>query len=384
MKTDSGFWTPKNGLNVDSEHITDASKENLLVLFFADRKQIEAGDFFEDLRQRYPNGHLVGCSSGGEILQDYVSDEGCVFSCIDFEHTTYKIHVEPLLDHSQSFTAGHNVGNALDSTDLKAVFVLSDGLHANGSRFVQGINESTHDGVVISGGLAADNMRFESTCVGYNENPKPKQVVAIGFYGEKIDIRTGSKDGWSIFGPIRTITKASGPVLFELDGKPALDVYKKYLGDEAKDLPKSGLSFPCAIWSPEQDFSSYVIRTILAVDEEEQSMTFAGDIPQGHHLRLMWGKFDELIDAAARSAQTATPFSSESSDSLSIMISCIGRKALMGQRIIQEIIEAHKIFDNKTTNIGFYSYGEIAKHQIDGKPVLHNQTMTITTFSEIA
>lgn len=383
MKTEQGTWNPQTGFKVEKSNLTNNHKQ--LVIAFFDRELKNQESIYEVFRKQFPKAEIVLGTSGGEILGADLFHNSCVYVCVELETSLFRVYSDTLEDTHASFTTGENLGHKLmQDPNLQAVFILSEGLSVNGTTLVQGINKVVPQRIPISGGLASDYDRFQETRVGYNQDPTTKNVVAIGFYGDNLDIRTGSKDGWSIFGPIRTITKSLGPVLYELDGKPALELYKKYLGDEAKNLPSSALSFPSAIWSPDEDFDSYVIRTVLSVDEDEQSITFAGEIPQGHHMRLMWGKFDDLIEAASTSAKNASPFQRNEADVLSIMISCIGRKSLMGQRIINEVQNAAKHLGQNTCNIGFYSYGEIAKHQTYERSVLHNQTMTITTIAEVA
>ena len=105
--------------------------------------------------------------------------------------------------------------------------------------------------------------------------------------------------GWDPFGPERLITRSEGNVLYELDGKSALDLYKRYLGEHSQELPASGLRFPLSLRIPGAD--TRLVRTILAVDEPHQSMRFAGDVPQGAYAQLMKANFDRLIDGAIES-----------------------------------------------------------------------------------
>lgn len=127
-------------------------------------------------------------------------------------------------------------------------------------------------------------------------------ISVIGFYGDSILIGHGSKGGWDTFGPHRIVTKAEANVLYELDHEPALALYKKYLGDRASGLPATGLFFPLAIY-PTEGEEKTLVRTILAVDDEKQSMTFAGDIPVGAKVQFMKANFDRLVQGASDAAK---------------------------------------------------------------------------------
>jgi hypothetical protein len=215
--------------------------------------------------------------------------------------------------------------------------------------------------------------------VGLDRHLAPGQVVAVGLYGDAIRVTHGSAGGWDVFGPRRTITRSEGNVLLELDGKPALDLYKHYLGEAAESLPGSALLFPLRIWPTDKRDES-LTRTIVGVDEGRKAMIFAGDVPEGYSAQLMRGNFDRLVEGAAEAAQQAhTP---GESDSVAVLISCIGRKLLLGQRIAEEVEAVRDVLGNKTALTGFYSYGEVSPHNATQCAELHNQTMTVTVFSE--
>jgi hypothetical protein len=186
--------------------------------------------------------------------------------------------------------------------------------------------------------------------------------------------------GWDAFGVERIITRSSGNILYELDGKSALELYKKYLGEQAKELPSSALLFPLTI---RQDASTPpLVRTILSIDEKEQSMIFAGDIPEGWHAQLMKANFDRLIDGAFQAANHSLETLGQGSPDLAILISCVGRRLVLGQRTEDEIKQVEDVIGNKAIITGFYSYGEIAPTAPQANCELHNQTMTITTITE--
>ena len=204
--------------------------------------------------------------------------------------------------------------------------------------------------------------------------------MALGLYGDRLKIGYGSQGGWDSFGPERLITRAKGNILYEFDHQSALALYKKYLGDHARGLPAAGLLFPLSVRTP--DGTRCVVRTILGINQEDQSMTFAGDVPEGHYARLMKANFDRLIDGSSGAAKTCHDFLGPASPELAILISCVGRKMILRQRIEEEVEVVREILGPRTVLAGFYSYGEIAPPSPSARCELHNQTMTITTLSE--
>jgi hypothetical protein len=375
IKTGSS-WSPSTLARLDSP-------ETLLVLF-GSSGLIDTPDRIPQVLDACPQSHVIGCSTAGEIHGSEISDGSLVVAAVKFEKTTVRTAVAVVRDPQDSHTAGTAIASQLNRPSLRAILVLSDGLQVNGSELVKGLNDSLGGAVVISGGLAGDGTHFKRTWVLKDRTPQSGYVTAVGLYGDHIRIGHGSKGGWDQFGPERLVTKSHGNVLYELDGRPALHLYKEYLGDRAAGLPATGLLFPLAIRSSLSEGKS-LVRTILAVDEVSQSMTFAGDIPQGVYAQLMRANFDRLIQGASDAA-TLTTNGHDSSPSehscLSIAISCVGRRLVLGERAEEETEATLDILPQGSRQIGFYSYGEISPYE-SGACDLHNQTMTLTTITEV-
>ena len=351
-----------------------------LVLVFGARTILAQENRFFEIRSRYPNAQIVLSSTSGEIMDDLVFDESLSITAIDFEKTELKAISIDVNNVNESFDSGVKLAEMLNAENLCHVFVLSDGLNVNGSEIVKGINSVLPDSVSCTGGLAGDAASFNSTLVGLNTAPKEKSIVAIGFYGENLQVGFGSVGGWDNFGAERLVTRSKGNVLYELDGQSALELYKMYLGEKAAELPGSALLFPLGMKFGD-DFET-IVRTVLAVDDANGSMTFAGDIPEGCYVRLMKANFDKLIDGARLAAEHSLADTS-SENRLAVLISCVGRKLILGQRVDEEVEVVKRVMGDHTVITGFYSYGEISPVDDSRKCELHNQTMTITTFSEV-
>lgn len=354
-----------------------------LVLAFAGPGYHARPELFAELAAAYPQATLIGCSTSGEIDQTRVVDESITVSVVKFARTRLRWTHAKLGD---SRDAGHTVADALYEADLRAVMVLSDGLRVNGTELVAGLSARLPERVVVTGGLAGDGDRFGHTWVLVDGKPEAHAVVAVGLYGDAVRVSHGSKGGWDAFGPERVVTKAKGNVLLELDGKPALALYKEYLGERAAELPSSALLFPLALRASQDDRDA-VVRTVLGVDEQSQAMVFAGDLPVGSYAKLMRANFDRLIMGAQDAAEIARSGSSSSSSSpglLAIAISCVGRRLVLGERCEEEIEATYEALPHGSHQVGFYSYGEIAPAPHGGRVALHNQTMTLTLLGEVA
>lgn len=380
MRVQTVEWSPHKGWACLRAEMGDAQ----LVIYFGSRANLASGRCYNDLRAMFHSAAIVGCSTGGQIVSGDVTDEKVTAIAMLFERTEVGVAEQIISDNTTSLEAGRAIGTKLARADLKSIFVLSDGLLVNGSALVAGIQAGAGSNILLTGGLAGDGADFQSTLVGVNSAPQPGRIAAVGFYGSAVMVGHGSAGGWDEFGPMRSITKSTGNVLFELDGKPALDLYERYLGDEAAGLPGTGLLYPLLIKDPNIAERS-MVRTILAVDRTNRSMTFAGDMPEGWSAQLMRGHFDRLAEGASDAARQATQlFKDHRSDVAAIMISCIGRRILMGQGIIDEILAAQGVLGQGVNSVGFYSYGEISPHHASGMCELHNQTMTVTTIAEAA
>ena len=327
-----------------------------------------------------PQALAMGCSTSGNIWQDQYIQEGLVAAVIHFEKTRLRLYSDQLTTQSDSFAIGEALACRLDHEKLQAVFVLSEGLNVNGSRLMVGFNSVIKGRIPITGGLAGDGDRFESTWVWCGDGPATDRVCALGLYGEDLSVAHASRGGWDVLGPEREVTRSSGSILYEMDGQPALALYKRYLGDRAKDLPASGMLFPLALLGGDADGESKV-RTLLAIDEEQQSITFAGDVPQHSHVRLMRANFDRLIDGAEGAANKLDLSGYSNGDALCIAISCVGRRLVLGPRVDEEIEAVLEGLPAGVRQIGFYSYGELSP-LASGLCDLHNQTMTLTLWWE--
>jgi hypothetical protein len=378
MKIQQKKFTKLNGWEtlLQKENF-DASSCNL-VIAFGSTEIISDKSLYESIKSTYPNADILMSSTAGEIYDTQVNDNTISLTAIQFEKTVIKTAVVKMSSQKNSFDAGQNLASEFEAKGLKNVFVISDGLKVNGSELILGLQNSLPKDVIITGGLAGDGANFKSTLVGLNGVPEEGKIVAIGFYGSNLSITYGSVGGWDSFGPERLITKSVENVLYELDNQPALDIYKKYLGDHANELPSSGLLFPLSI--READTGDSIVRTILAVNEEEKSLTFAGNMPEKNYARLMKANFDRLIEGASNAAQNSVDTILKKPD-LAILISCVGRKLLLNHRVEEEVEEIREVYGDKTALVGFYSYGEISPSNFL-KCELHNQTMTITTFTE--
>lgn len=370
---------------IDGWRFVKQNKEKLiasLVFVFGHKDMIRDQRHFNHIKQLYPEAEIIGCSTAGEISNPGIQSRSLVCSAVRFDHTRFKIVKAIISQADESYMLGRQIADQLFSEDLRHVMILSEGININGSDLTRGLNDRPGVKVPVTGGLAGDQSDFSETFLIHNGQVDKNIILGIGFYGDQIQVGYGSMGGWDSFGVDRLVTKAKANVLYELDGQPALELYKKYLGHHAGGLPASAMLFPLSLRFSNSD--KVLVRTILSVDEEKGSMTFAGDIPEGEYVRLMKASFEKLVQGAGDAAQYAVSSLGVDNPDLAILISCVGRRLVLKQRTDEEVEAVKEELGTGTTVTGFYSYGEICPHYADGKQCeLHNQTMTITLFKEL-
>lgn len=352
-----------------------------LILVFGAPAYFETPILASRLATLFPGVPVAGCSTAGEITSGGVEENSCIVTALRFNHTGVQIVMTDLASMEDSHAAGERLARQLDQSGLKSVMVFGQGVQINGSALIGGMVSILGQTLPITGGLAGDNGAFERTWVIHRGGASSNAIVAVGFSGEHFHFAHGSFGGWQPFGPARKVTRCAGNILYELDGERALDIYKRYLGDHAKDLPSSGLLFPFAMLSENRDAIG-LIRTILGVDEEAGSLIFAGEIVTDGLLQLMHASTNSLVDGAEAAARAVAAMRNQTSGGIAILVSCVGRKLVMGDRIDEEVDTVAEVLGREITLTGFYSYGEISPFAPGMDCKLHNQTMTITSLSE--
>lgn len=369
-------WTSANGWRGDD---ANALQHVDLILAFGSGRALEEGSALRALQDAHEGALIAAVSTAGEIAGHSVSDDSIAALLLSFDATAVRGVQVAIGDGESSEALAARLVASIPLAGLSHLFLFSDGLHVNGSALAAGVSAALPPQVAVTGGLAGDGDRFRETRVGLGTEICPRQVVAIALYGSALRVGYGSVGGWDAFGPERLITRSHGNVLHSLDDEPALALYKRYLGEAAAGLPASALLFPLALLRG--DGTPALVRTILAVNEDAGTMTFAGDVPEGAYVRLMRANFDRLVDGAQQAATDAR-LQMGVGASAAILVSCVGRRLVLKQRVEDELDGVRRVLGPVVTMAGFYSYGEITPVQATGRCELHNQTMTVTILAE--
>lgn len=322
MKIEQAQWTEEKDWNFYTPPILHDSAQ--LVLVFGNTITLRERHLYHDIRKLYPRSHVFGCSTAGAICDVQVLDSSVITTAIHFEYSQIRPVRAKIKHIEDSMPTGEKLARALEQEGLVHVLVLSDGLNVNGSTLIKGLVKHLPAQVTVTGGLSGDDGRFKKTLVMCDVPPETNLVSTLGLYGDRLTIGYGSMGGWDPFGPERLVTRSKENILYELDGKSALEIYKKCLGNHAGGLPATGLLFLLCIRY--KDGNSQMVRTILSINEEDGSMIFAGDIPEGAYVWFMKANINRLIDGAGGAAHMRCESAGFPRLDLAILISCVGRK----------------------------------------------------------
>lgn len=346
-----------------------------------------------DLLAAYPRSGVLGCSTAGVVAGDTLVDEEVLVTVLVFARTRVVLEHVPL-DAATSLRAGTGLGERLRAhgDDLAAVLVLAHGTDVVGNALAEGLSRGTGGQVPVFGGMSAGLpepgghlppcwvLAGGEVHGGAGGGADRAGVVAgVGLYGEHVGLSTGTGSGWADLGPRRRVTRSEGATLHELDGKPALALYRRYLGEEARGLPVAGLRFPLAIRRTGEE-GAPVVRSVLDVDDDTDTILLTGDVPQGCTAQLLHQDSEALADAAERAARDAAATAGVPAG-LALVVTCLGRRLALGSRTEDELESVVAGLPAGTPALGFYTYGELAPTSARSCD-LHNETLTVAVLGE--
>ncbi len=342
------------------------------------------------LREALGDVPIVGCGTDGEIANGLAVDSVSLMVLASNNVRAKSVVVEDL--RSGSFEAAAQAAKALAAPDARVMILLPDGLSCNGTAIIKGAQSILGPDFVIGGGTAGDRGRFVKTHQIHGGRVYSGSLVALMLYGPpSLEVGYGVMSGWQPIGVARVVTRAVGNVVYEIDGKSALEFYKTFLGDRASQLPAIGVEYPFALVdeSGRVGQSSTVggeeyllLRAPMNVNHADGSITFAGEIPQGAKVKMTRAKSEAVIDASRAAATRASKQLSGTADAV-MFFSCMARRLVLGRRTSREIEVARETFGLEAPMIGFYTYGEIANCG-DVSPTcrFHNETATFLALRE--
>jgi hypothetical protein len=322
---------------------------------------------------------LIGCTTDGEISTEGFSIGSSVLGGIASDQIEFEL---ALVEHisGDSEQAGRDLATAF-SDEVCYIQLFSDGITGNGSAILRSMAAGFKDTIPVAGGTSGDAGKFKATWQFQGDRVYSDAAVAIGFKG-KFKLGTGVWSGWAPIGLPKRVTRAEGNVLYELNGESALSVYERFLGRHAKRLPGVGVEYPLGIigqFEGPNGHDHLLLRATMSVNWEEQSIQFAGEIPEGAMVYLTCGERASILDATEKAARLAIDdLGQDVEPAIVFFYSCMARKTLLGLRTKEEIERVRTQFNPDVPIIGFYTYGEFCRVNRGGPSLLHNETATLS------
>lgn len=350
---------------------------DLVILFSSAR--YDAARVLEGVHSRLPAAvPLVGCSAYAEIdneqaLTSSVVAMGLVLEGIEVR--TFQVAGRGV----DSFAAGRDAGRGLREFAPDLVITFPDVLTMNATRFLLGLQDALGKGMPIVGGASADDGAFKATYQIHGREALSGGAVGVALKGP-LTIVTAAKSGYTPVGATHASTRVeNGNVLLEIDGRPALDIYRDYLGERVAQMPAVSIEFPIAVvggieGAPRRaDDELLLVRAILGVDEARGALLLGGDVPEGAAIRVTRATKEDVVRGAEEATMTA--LEAMPAPEVALIFSCMSRKSVLGPRFKDECRASFARLPEGLPKIGFYTFGELSP--VQGTTMHHESTYTI-------
>ena len=333
--------------------------DSILIQVFSGEEKEKFQELLSSLKKMFPRATVIASSTDGEIHNDKVLLKSTIVSISLFDATEVKIAYS---DESESFLMGERLAKKLVTPRTKLLIAFADGILCNGEEFLNGVFSVAAD-VKVAGGLSGDNAKFENCYIGCDDSFYERGAVAVALDSDILQVESFYDFGWTKIGVAHTITHSDKNRVYTIDGMPAVDFYKKYLGENiAASLPVTGVEFPLIIQKNSIDIARAVLHKY-----DDGSLSFAGNVMEGIQVYLGVGDKNKIMQYHLGHKTLAV-------ESFYIY-SCMARRRFLNKLIEEEL----KPFAHLAPVSGFFTYGEF---YTDAKPELLNQTLTAVSLSE--
>ncbi len=365
MKTYNSVYKDKKQLEKFLTSIETSKNSSILVQIFSGvANETLLKEIIDQIQKRFENVVIIGASTAGEILEGEILEESIVISISIFESTSLVSYSDI---NDDSFLIGQNIAKNIVTKDTKAVILFADGVRCNGEAILKGFKSITSKKIIVSGGMAGDNNKYQRTFVIDGDNIIENGAVGVALNSKTLIAHNSYSLAWKPIGIPMTITKADKNKIYEIDNKPIIDVYHDYLGEEVVErLPASAIEFPLIF---EKD-GLLITRSMISVDNGVFS--FAGEIPVGEKVRFGVANAKLFAEEGDKLFEINKKFPIESL----FVYSCVARKKFLGKQITTKL----KPLAQLAPMSGFFTFGEFYSGRNDFEML--NITTTLLVLSE--
>ena len=344
---------------------------DLVLLYCSSEYDYQAA--VKTVRALTDNAPLIGSSTAGEFTQSRVelgSIAVCLFASDDIRFFT---GMAQGMDTDAETAVGNIIANIpLDDPNYphRCIFLLTDGMAGNGEEITLLISNMAGPNTQTIGGLAADDFKMERTVVFHNDTVADKSASICVMASKKPFYTSVNHGHCALTGPMK-VARAQDNVLYEVDGRPAWEVWKECSKEAAAKLSidVEAIESPGEVAKFLSNFElglktgdgSYKVRYPMSVNKDG-SVNFTCTIPDGATICIMDGHDPERqIDAARRSAQQvkqAAEADGYSTFAGVLVIECAVRQFLLGDRFHEAPGAMLDVLDG-IPMIGAETYGEM-------------------------
>jgi hypothetical protein len=366
------------GRDAAADLLAELGRAPDLVILFSSAKY-DAARVLEGIHSRLSAAvPLVGCSSYAEIDAEQALTSSVVAMGLVLEGIAVQtFHVEGR--GVDSFTAGREAGLGLRGFAPDLIITFPDVLEMNATRFLLGLQDALGAATPIVGGASADDGAFKATYQIHGRDVMSGGAVGVALKGP-LTIVTAAKSGYTPVGATHTSTRVEdGKVVLEIDGRPALDLYRDYLGARAAQMPAVSIEFPIGVVGGVEgtervpNDARILVRAIFAVDEARGALILGGDVPEGAAIRVMRATKEDVVRGADEA--TATAMAAMPAPEVALIFSCMSRKSVLGPRFKDECRASFARLPEGVPRIGFYTFGELSP--VQGTTMHHESTYTL-------
>src|SRR5918997_2390896 len=377
------------GREAAEEALTNAGLDKPHFVFMFATVGYDQRSLLRAVREVTGGAPLSGCSAEGTIGGDYADESNfsVVVMAISSEELRWRNGLATGLG-TDSWTTGQKVAQSLSfdlGTDAVGLFVFPDGTTVNFDQFFAGLegNLSSDWFLPLWGGGAGDNFAMRQT-YQYRDDEIASDGVAYALLSGEAQPASAVGIGYIPIGSERTVTRSQGNVIYEIDGKPVLEVLQEYVPDRAlaENWQSYAITFALCFRAPSYiKDEEYVVRTILSVDETDGSATTQTEVPEGTSVWLSSRDQEKVTTGLDRMAAQIKQELGGNQPKLVFQFDCVSRGKLMfrDQEKIRLLRQFRQAIGPDVPWAGFYTYGEIGPVEKHNR--YHNYTAVVLALS---
>lgn len=359
-----------------------------LVLVFATAGHDQQA-LLDGIRAVTGDAPLSGCSAEGVISRDGSDESSHAVGVMAFASDRLRFQTVAVrgLGPQSKKSGGDVAGRLRRGPGGELLLLFPDGLTLHSAGLFAGLEAGLARPLATVGGAAGEMMQFQRTWQYHDGEVLTDAVAGVLIEGD-FETEIEVNHGCDVVGIERTVTRAEGSVVHEIDGRPAWSVIKEYLEDGADDLDGLAVSYACVaerMPSPSQesgDYGQYVIRTPLVLDKATGALTFPGELRTGAKIFMARRDPQRIRDNAIRAAERIAERRRGQSPLAVLQFDCTGRgRLLFGEHTTADLIAPMQAaLDPVAPWLGFHTYGEIAP--VAGRTHYHNYTVVLCALYE--